>query len=246
MKCALMGYGKMGKAVEKIALERGHQIVDIGDAEVCIDFSHPDVVLDHVKKAVASGASLVIGTTGWEEDYDAVREIVDQAQIGCVFSPNFSVGVHLFLQMISYASQLMNQFEEYDVGGFEMHHKEKVDSPSGTAKWIVERLLSHIDRKESAVFDLDQKRGENELHFSSVRCGDIAGTHSVIFNSFADSITLTHEAKNRSGFALGAVIAAERILGRKGWIGFDELCFQDLTAKISEEERSQKTLLYQD
>lgn len=224
MKVALMGYGKMGKAVEGIALDRGHEIVDIRQADVCIDFSHPDAVLTHAAQAAQGGSSLVIGTTGWEKDIDEVKKIVEEAKIGCVYSPNFSIGVNLFLQIISYAAGLINQFDQYDVGGYEMHHQEKVDSPSGTAKWIVDRLLSQIDRKERAIFDLNEgKRASEDIHFSSLRCGDIAGKHSVLFNSASDTITLTHEAKDRSGFALGAVIAAELVQGKNGWMSLDEL-----------------------
>jgi 4-hydroxy-tetrahydrodipicolinate reductase len=233
MKIAILGYGKMGKLIEKSALERGHEIVSVIDsaeksdfngAQACIDFSHPDAVLDNVEKAAKSQTNIVIGTTGWEEQSGDVEKLVSGAGIGCVYSPNFSLGVQLFLRIVKHAAALMDSYAQYDVSGIEMHHREKVDSPSGTAKAIAKSLVEGLKRKELAVYHPGERRiEENELHFSSLRCGQIPGTHSVIFDSLIDSITLTHEAKNRSGFALGAVAAAEMIGDKKGLFTFEEL-----------------------
>ncbi len=197
---------------------------ELNGAEVCIDFSRPEAVLGNVKKAVEAGSNLVIGTTGWEKDRPQIEAVINEARIGCVYSPNFSLGVQLFLQIARHAASLIDRYNQYDVSGFEMHHRGKADSPSGTAKAIAECLLKELKRKDKAVYHLGNREAEeNELHFSSLRCGQIPGTHSVIFDSFADSITLTHEAKNRSGFALGAVAAAEMIVDKKGFFTFEEL-----------------------
>lgn len=200
----------MGKEVERIATARGHSIVDVSEVEVCIDFSHPDAVLKNAQDVVKSGANLVIGTTGWEKDYEAVKNLILSHNCGCVYAPNFSLGVLLYKQALAHAAALIDQYDEYDVAGVETHHNQKVDSPSGTAKSLSELLSQQMPKKDP-------------IEFSSIRCGHIAGTHSVMFDSSADTITFTHEAKNRSGFALGAVMAAEMIQGVKGWWSFDEL-----------------------
>lgn len=210
MKIALFGTGKMGQEVDRVAPSRGHTVTDISHADVCIDFSHPNAVLKHAQKAVDHGLPLVIGTTGWEADEQAVKDLVIAHNLGCVIAPNFSLGVYLFKQILSHAASLIEQFESYDVAGSEIHHNQKVDSPSGTAKDLARLLKMQMPSK-------------NIGDFASVRCGHIAGTHTILFDSEADTITLTHQAKNRSGFALGAVIAAEMIQETTGWWTFEEL-----------------------
>jgi 4-hydroxy-tetrahydrodipicolinate reductase len=223
MKIALIGYGKMGKMTEEAAIEKGHQIVSIidpkhskmsldilQDADLCIDFSHPDHVFDNIKKAAAFGKNLVVGTTGWYELIPQVKEVVSESGIGLIYSPNFSLGIHLFFKMIKQAAALMNAHDQYDVGGFESHHQQKVDTPSGTANALIDILLKEIPRK-------------NKLNFPSLRCGSIPGTHAVIFDSPADSIELKHTARNRKGFAYGAIAAGEWLQGKKGFYTLDAL-----------------------
>ena len=220
MRIALMGYGKMGKKVEEIALSRGHQILvrmtsedqDWGalqDVDLGIDFSHPEAVLEHVKQAGQYHKNLVIGTTGWEKHQDEVKALTQELGIGVLYAPNFSVGVHLFLKVLESAARLMNHFPEYDVGVMEYHHSQKKDAPSGTALEMCRRLKKEIERLDS-------------IPTSSVRVGSILGKHQVLFDSPFDTITLCHEARSRDGFALGALEAAEWLLGKKGFLTLED------------------------
>lgn len=236
MKIALLGYGKMGRMVEEVAIQKGHTIVAkirsspkiveqaIQHAEVCIDFSHPSCVIDHIHLAARLGKNLVVGTTGWLEHLDQVKEIVRQSKIGFLYAPNFSLGVHLFLKVVSEAALLIDRFEDYDVGVVESHHNKKADSPSGTAKAIADLLLENIKRKTTLVHDAVQGQiAPHELHVASIRFGSIPGTHSVMFDSPADTITLTHQARSREGFARGAVAAAEWLQGKNGFYTIEDL-----------------------
>lgn len=230
MKIALIGYGKMGKMVERAALERGHSIVAriasgrrdreaIRQADLCIEFTRPEAVLENICELAELGKAIVIGTTGWYDKIESVRSIVEEHGIGLLYSPNFSVGVNLFLEMVAHASEVMNAFEEYDVAGVEFHHRSKKDSPSGTALELaktVEEKMKRIDK----------------VPFSSVRCGSIPGTHTILFDSPCDTITVTHEARNREGFARGAVQAAEWLRDRKGVYTFAE-CMKEIIQRRS-------------
>ena len=204
LKLGLIGYGKMGRMVERVARERQHEIVGGEEADICVDFSHPSVAVDHVQKYAAMKKNIVMGTTGWYEALPEVKKLVERYQIGFLYSPNFSLGVLLFLQVVEEAARRFLPCGEYDVGGFEIHHRSKVDAPSGTAKAIVERIGKPVD-------------------FGSIRCGSIPGTHTVIFDSKADQVTLTHEARSREGFALGAVKAAEWLEGKTGFFTLEDL-----------------------
>ncbi len=240
MKIALIGYGKMGRMIEEAALRRGHEVIarinrtsdlearGVADADVCIDFTHPKSVLGNIRTLVALGKSMVIGTTGWEEHLDEVKSLVSASEIGAIYGSNFSVGVHMFFRLARFAAQIVQQFEDYDVGVIEQHHRQKVDSPSGTARSLGNILLEAMPRKQCLVFDhLEGAPKNEELHVTSLRCGSIPGTHEVVFDSSADTISLCHTARNREGFALGAVLAAEWILGRKGLYSVDDM-MQDL------------------
>lgn len=152
----------------------------------------------------------MIGTTGWEEHFDAVQQYVKKYQIGLLYSPNFSMGVQLFFKIVAEAASLIGPFESYDVGLLEEHHKHKLDRPSGTAKRLAEILTDRLQRKE-------------ELSVASLRCGSIPGTHTVLFDSTVDTITLTHQAHNREGFAAGAVLAAEWLQGKQGFFTMDDM-----------------------
>lgn len=196
LKLGLIGYGRMGKKVEQ--LSNPHQISkNLSDADVWIDFSHADVVLKHARQAAEEKKPLVIGTTGWEKDFDEVKEATKE--IGVIFSPNFSLGVHLFAALLKKASHL---FKGYEAVGIDIHHSGKVDKPSGTAKLLAESM--------------------GGVEFSSVRCGAFTGQHTLIFDSTEDTITLSHQAKTRDSFAKGAIKAAEWIVDKKGFYTMDD------------------------
>ncbi len=210
LKIALIGYGRMGKKIEELAPP--HRIVakytaslqsDLSDADVWIDFSHADGVMEHALSAAEMGKPLVIGTTGWEKDLKWVKEA--SLQTGVIYSPNFSLGVHRFAALLKAAAELL---EGYDAAGLEMHHRGKADQPSGTAKLLAQCA--------------------NDLTFASVRCGSITGHHSVIFDSPEDTITLSHQAKSRDAFAKGAIKAAEWIVGKRGFFTMDDLLKDEL------------------
>ncbi len=223
MKIALLGHGKMGKMVEGIALKKNYTLVPIDEAEVCIDFSHPSVALEHIHTCAKKKKSLVMGTTGWYEHLEEARKIVEEAKIGFLYSPNFSIGVSLFMKVVEEAAKLVNAHPAYDVSLIEYHHNQKADSPSGTAKALAKSLIAHVERKTHEVCDNPNRPIQpHELHVSSIRCGHIPGNHQVIFDSPADTITISHEARNREGFAMGAVLAAERLKGKRGFFTFQE------------------------
>lgn len=232
MNIGILGYGKMGKMVERIALERGHQITSIisrsgkqneineenaKDVDVFIDFTLPDAVLDNARKLISLEKHFVIGTTGWFDKLDLLSALIKNSKVGCLYAPNFSIGMNIFLSIVNNAAAIIDKFDQYDIAGTESHHNQKVDSPSGAAKLITDSLLEKIQRKKSVVYDLGNRKIEDhELHFSSIRCGSVPGTHQVIFDSPSDTITLSHQARNREGFAHGAITAAEWIKEKKG------------------------------
>lgn len=241
VKIALIGYGKMGKIIESMAKEKGHEICVIidpncegcgkeinestlKDAEVCIDYTHPSVIIDNIKKVAAAGKNVVVGTTGWYDKMDDVKKIVEDSGIGLIWSGNFSIGVNAFFKIIENAAEIFNNLDNYDVMANELHHKNKADSPSGTASMIGDILVKGIDRKDKVVVEmLDRKIEDNEIHVASVRGGSIPGTHSVLFDSLQDTIELKHTARGREGFAFGSVLAAEFLNGKKGFFGIDDL-----------------------
>jgi len=202
-------------------VERGHQIVQ-KTPDIWIDFSHPDAVLKHVAIAAKTKTPIVIGTTGWGEHLDEVRELAKE--IGVCYASNFSLGMQIFQQIVREAAELINEYDVYDVAGIETHHNEKVDSPSGSAITLAEILLEKFKRKKRVTHELgNRKREKDEIHFPSLRLGKVPGEHSIQFDSAADTITLTHTARNRSGFALGAIIAAENLGKQTGLFSFQEL-----------------------
>jgi 4-hydroxy-tetrahydrodipicolinate reductase len=234
MKIAIVGYGKMGHMIERAALARGHEVVCTVDvsasdakvitndpatmaeavkksgAQAAIEFSHPSSVLANIGALVATRIPLVVGTTGWYDSLGTVRKQVEQSTSTLMYSANFSVGVNLFYRIVSDAAKRMAEFEEYDVAVLESHHNQKADSPSGTGLEIAKRILEDIPRKTKVVTDaFDRKPAGDELHLASVRVGSVPGTHTVFFDSAADTIELTHTARNREGLALGAVRASE-------------------------------------
>jgi 4-hydroxy-tetrahydrodipicolinate reductase len=237
LRLALIGYGKMGKEVERIALDRGMEItarVDVDTpslsiegvrtADVAVHFALPPTVVKHVEELAKLRKPVVIGTTGWQNDCEKVQSLVQSSGIGLVHAANFSLGVNVFYRILKEAGTLFDQFAEYDVSVHEIHHKEKVDSPSGTAVFIANVLLSAIKRKREILTGSPEgKIRPEQLQVTSGRIGSVVGTHSVRFDSTADSIEIVHTAKNRTGFALGAVVAAEWIRDKHGMYTFDEV-----------------------
>ena len=238
MKIAVIGYGRMGKIIKQVALNRGHSVITIDPeekadfkeinkeslkgADVAIDFTIPAVALENAKLIAKEKVNIVMGTTGWYDKIEKMKSITKD--IGFIWSGNFSIGVNMFFRVIKEAAKIANKVPEYDIGAYELHHNQKKDSPSGTAEMLGKILIENIKRKTSLVFDkLDRKPKDDELHVASMRAGSIPGTHTVIFDSPADSIELKHTARSREGFALGSVLAAEFIKGKKGFYQIDDL-----------------------
>ncbi len=243
MRIGIAGYGKMGKLIRQTALARGHDVPVVVDPvsaaeevtarkltstsmplDVIMEFSEPQALVDNVKCYGELNLTVVVGTTGWYDKMDQVAAIVEKSGIGLIWSGNFSLGVNLYFYLIKAAGGIMNRFSEYDVMVHEYHHRHKAESPSGTEKMIGDILINALDRKSSTVSGLPERRIEDsELHLSSTRGGSIPGTHQVIFDSEVDTIILEHTARNRHGFAEGAVMAAEWIYGRKGFYHIDHM-----------------------
>ena len=234
MNIALIGYGKMGREVERLATEAGDSVVSIFDidapaspdglarADMCIEFSTPDAVLGNMKMASEIGVDIVVGTTGWYDQLEDVRGWFSDSAL--LYAQNFSIGVNVFYRIVRKAAQLMDPLEQYDVYVEEQHHKGKLDSPSGTAWRIGEILLDEIGRKTKILQGSPGGAiGPEDLQISSVRAGTISGSHTVGFDSEADAIELRHVAKNRTGFALGALRAARWVQGRKGIFTMDDV-----------------------
>ena len=248
MKIALIGYGKMGKEIEKIALNRGHEIVSIidinnqedfestafKDADVAIEFTNPMVAYNNYIKTFKAGVKLVSGSTGWLEEHgEEVKKLCTEGGKTLFWSSNFSLGVTIFSAVNKDLAKIMNQFPAYDVTMSETHHIHKLDAPSGTAITLAEGILENLDRKDHWVkgrlqaadgtISGSMECAANELSVSSIREGEVPGIHSIRYDSEADSITITHDAKNRKGFALGAVLAAEYTAKHEGFLGMDDL-----------------------
>ncbi|MCK4797102.1 MAG: 4-hydroxy-tetrahydrodipicolinate reductase [Spirochaetes bacterium] len=240
MRIAIVGYGRMGKQIEKILLEKKITIGAIIDKytqdaqfnkvnsqslsgiNVAIDFSGPDDIIENIKAYIDNKTSVVMGTTGWFNMMDKVRELVGD-KIGFIWSGNFSIGVHVFFRIIRKSAKIFNNFKEYDPMLYEIHHNQKKDSPSGTAKMIGNILLEELSDKDKGIEEkLDRKINENEIHFASIRGGNVPGTHVVMFDSAEDTIELKHTARNREGFAKGAIMAAEWIKDKKGFFSIDD------------------------
>jgi len=235
MKIALIGYGKMGKIIERIALERGHEIVSVIDvdnaddfdsdafksADVAIEFTVPQVALSNYRRAFASGVAVVSGTTGWTEQLPQLKKEIETGHNTLFWSSNFSLGVNIFMAVNKYLAGIMNQFPNYNVEIIEVHHTQKLDAPSGTAITLAEEILEKLDRKDKWVKETETN--PDEMAVKSIRRGQVPGIHTICYESEVDSITITHDATSRDGFALGAVIAAEFTAGKKGFLGMGDL-----------------------
>ena len=227
MKIAILGYGKMGKVIEEIAIQRGHSIAlkvnqtnlnfDLElfrDCDVAIEFSSPESAIENINKCFDANIPVVVGTTGWYAQFNAVQERCVSENKGLLYATNFSVGVNIFYEINKKLAALMNGNSQYDVKVKEIHHTQKLDAPSGTAISIAEGMIDNLDRKDS--WKNDVLVCENELAIESIRTEDVPGTHVVKYESEIDIIEIKHEAKNRNGFAFGAVLAAEYIRDKKG------------------------------
>lgn len=237
IRLAIIGYGKMGKEVERAALNRGMVIsarVDIDTprlsiegvraSDVAVHFALPTTVVRHVEELAELKKCVVVGTTGWQSDLNRVRSLVEASRIGLVYASNFSIGVNILYRILQESGKLFDRFADYDVSVHEVHHQGKVDAPSGTAVSIANILVDALNRKkEILIGSPDGKIQPEQLQITSGRVGTVVGTHTVTFDSPADSIEIVHTAKNRTGFALGAIIAAEWIKGRQGMYSFDEV-----------------------
>ncbi|MDR3301833.1 MAG: 4-hydroxy-tetrahydrodipicolinate reductase [Spirochaetaceae bacterium] len=257
MNIIISGYGKMGRLIEERALEKGHGVLaivepafgaeaskngtpiyknltdikngDMAKAAVALDFTHPSIVVDNIKKFTDKKIPLVVGTTGWSDSLESVVAMVKENNTSLLYASNFALGVNLFYKVAAYAAQLFDTFAEYDVAGFEAHHNRKADSPSGTAKTIAGILLDNMSRKKKAVYEkLERPPEPDEIHFASMRFGAVPGAHSIYFDSPADTIEISHTARNREGLVSGAIIAAEWLAaavaaGKRGVFTFEDV-----------------------
>lgn len=245
MKIALLGYGKMGKIIEKIATDRKHEIVlkidydnlheltaeNLQKADVAIEFSTPATVAGNIELCINAGVPIVVGTTGWYDKIQQVKQHCEEKGSSLIYASNFSVGVNLFFHVNRVLARLMNNYPYYDVQVEEIHHTQKLDSPSGTAITIAEGIVENLDSKKDWVNVLtstgDETADDNvksdQVLIESFRLDSVPGTHTVIYDSEVDSIEFKHTAHNRNGFALGAVLAAEWIPNNKGFHFIDDM-----------------------
>lgn len=236
MKLALLGYGKMGHIIEQFAMDRGHEIVlkieelnadelteeNLKKADVAIDFSTPATVINHIKACFRANVPVVVGTTGWYDQLDEIKEECLQSNNTLLYGSNFSIGVNVFFHVNKILAKIMNAYPQYEVLVEEIHHTQKLDSPSGTAITIAEGIIEGLENKTEWVNELVGNMQEviakpEQLLIESHRIEDVPGTHTVIYSSEVDDIEFKHKAHNRAGFALGAVIAAEWIKEKTGF-----------------------------
>lgn len=239
LNIALVGYGKMGKAIDTVAQSRGHAIthridstealnaMDAGNVDVAIEFTKPDSAIANFKTLIDKGIPTVTGTTGWLDAHAQVEALVHANDGALLWGSNFSIGVNVLFQANRQLAELMNRYDQYDAFVEERHHKYKKDSPSGTARTIADDIVERLDRKRQFVLSdayAHRPPEPDELTLGVIRTGEIPGTHTVGYNSAVDQITLQHQAFGREGFALGAVIAAEWLAkGAKGLLAFHDL-----------------------
>ena len=224
MKIGLLGYGRMGKEIEKIALSRGHEIVfTVGEhtqhyevklADVVIEFSIPKVAPNHLCHCFEHGVPVVCGTTGWLDQFDEMTSLCRQNKGGFIYASNYSLGVNVFFELNDYLSRLMANVADYTAEVEEIHHKQKLDEPSGTAITLAQSVIANHPHYQR--WALDSASSDEELPVRAIRSPKITGTHTVSYRSDIDGITINHEAYNRKGFALGAVVAAEWLRDKQG------------------------------
>ena len=223
MKIALFGYGKMGKTIERLALKRGHEIIakididsvdnDISEADVAIDFSIPGEAFNNISRCFEKNIPIVCGTTGWLDKFEEATALCKKENGAFIYASNYSLGVNLFFELNEQLAKMMAKFSDYDVNLEEIHHTQKLDAPSGTAISLAEGIISNSEKKN---WELDVTKEEDTIPIVAKRIENVPGTHTVIYNSIVDEIAIKHTAKNRDGFALGAIIAAEWLQNKKG------------------------------
>ncbi|HUZ16946.1 MAG TPA: 4-hydroxy-tetrahydrodipicolinate reductase [Spirochaetia bacterium] len=241
MNLLIVGYGSMGHEIERAAKERGHSIVSridmlagVGDAtelsesvlsrsDVAIEFSASSAVVDNARAYAKAGLAAVVGTTGWDDSREMVKTLIEAAGSAYLWGSNFSIGAHIFYNLVEHAAAMVNKVPDYDLALLEVHHNRKKDSPSGTALTAARRILAANTTKRRIVDDkLDRQIERDELHVASVRVGSFPGIHTLLVDSLADTIEVRHTARSRGGFALGAVLAAEWIHGRRGFFQVED------------------------
>jgi 4-hydroxy-tetrahydrodipicolinate reductase len=222
MKIALLGYGRMGKEIEKIALSRGHEIVirkdvddeiDITLADVAIDFSVPHSAFNNIKNCIDNNVPVISGTTGWLEKYEDAVALCEEKNSAFIYASNYSLGVNIFFELNKQLAKMMRSLEDYNISMEEIHHTKKLDAPSGTAITLAEGIIENSTKEN---WELGDKTSKENIPIIAKRIPEVPGTHTVWYDSEVDSIEIKHTANNRKGFALGAVVAAEWILGKKG------------------------------
>lgn len=242
MRIAILGYGKMGRIIEQFATERGHEIVlkinidnteeltifNLKKADVAIDFSTPDSAMSNIELCFDAGVPVVVGTTGWYGHLQTVKNNCIEGNNTLLYASNFSIGVNVFFFVNKVLAKIMNRYPQYEVQVEEIHHTQKLDSPSGTAMTIAEGILSELDRKDEWVNELIGSDEEfifkpDQLLIESHRIEDVPGTHTVIYSSEVDDIEFKHKAHSRAGFALGAVLAAEWLEGKTGFYNITDM-----------------------
>lgn len=242
MNIALLGYGKMGQLIERFAQKRGHHIrlivdennraditaADLSGADVAIDFSRPEAAVANIDLCFAAEVPIVVGTTGWYDQLDAVKKRCLDGNKTLLYGSNFSIGVNVFFHINKLLAAAMNPYKQYDVQVEEIHHTQKLDAPSGTAITIAEGIISHNDGKTGWINNLIGEGDEavpkaNELLIESHRIDEVPGTHTVLYSSEVDQLEFKHTAHSRAGFALGAVVAAEWVQGRTGFYQVTEM-----------------------
>ena len=222
MKIALLGYGKMGKVIEKIAIERGHEIVlkknendsfdGLLNANVAIDFSVPSAAISNISECINNGIPIVSGTTGWLENYNQMVALCNDKKAAFIYGSNFSLGVNLFFELNDYLSKIMSKFNQYNVSMEEIHHTQKLDKPSGTAISLANAIVNNTDKNNWSI----ENPKLDDVFIEVKRIDNVPGTHSVFYTSNEDTIEIKHTAHNREGFAFGAIIAAEWLVGKTG------------------------------
>jgi len=223
MKIALLGYGRMGKTIEQIAIQRGHEVIlkvdehtksyDIKIADIAIDFSIPSVALNNISNCLNNNIPVVSGTTGWLDKFSIATDLCKKNNGGFIYASNYSLGVNIFFELNEYLAKMMRNLGDYQTSMEEIHHTKKLDAPSGTAITLAEGIIKNSDKKNWA---LNVTNKETEIPIVAKRIDDVPGTHSIAYNSSIDTINIKHTAHSRDGFALGAIVAAEWLVGKTG------------------------------
>ena len=225
MKIALFGYGKMGKEIEQIALQRGHEIVlkikgteeyDISQADIAIDFSIPNAALSNIVSCFRNNVPVISGTTGWLDDFDKAIDVCKENNGSFIYASNFSIGVNIFFELNKQLAKMMNSQKEYSINVEEIHHTKKLDTPSGTAITLAEGIINNTSKRDWQLKERQTQINAGTIPIEAKRILDIPGTHIISYESQIDSIEIKHTAHNRKGFALGAIIAAEWLNNKIG------------------------------